>query len=117
MIYSPQVMAIKEEQVAKLKAEKEILLSTIADLQEEVDRLRRKVLALGELVAKEQTRAVDAVNQYNDAEAELQRLLSTRWYRLIKFCYYRLYESRYTGGVLKSTRLRVASWVNKVRGR
>jgi hypothetical protein len=110
-------MLTRDAQLAKLLSEHDIMCSRVVDLQSEVDRLRRKLLTLGSLVAEAQSREEDAIRIRNEKEAELQRLLSTRGYRLLNYIYYRFYENRYIGKALNASRYFVGSWMKRIRHR
>jgi hypothetical protein len=110
-------MPTRDAQLAKLLAEHEIMCSRVVDLQGEVDRLRRKLLTLGSVVAETQSREEEAIRIRNEKEAELQRLLSTRGYRLLNHIYYRFYDDRYIGKALNASRNFVGSWLKRIRYR
>jgi hypothetical protein len=110
-------MSTKDVQLSKLIAEHEIMSSRVIDLQSEVDRLRRKLLTIGSIVAEAQSREEEAIRIRNEKEAELQRLLSTRGYRFLNHIYYRFYENRYIGKALNTSRHFVGSWLKRIRYR
>ena len=112
-----EIMPTNDVQLAKLNAEYEIMSSRVVDLQREVDRLRRKMLALGDIVALAQAREEEAILLRNEKESELLRIMSTRGYRLLNCVYYRLYESRYIGTALHAIRLFLGSLLKRIRDR
>ena len=120
-------LAEKEAQLAKLNTEHEFACSKAGDLQREVDRLRRRLFALNDIVAalgteqsrwhEAQARADEAIRLRDEKEAELQRILASRGRRLLDALYYRLYRIPYLGGLMNSIRRVVGKGLRWIRGR
>lgn len=120
----------QDAQRTELNTAHQMLCSRTEHLQEEVNRLRRRLLALSDMVSalgtdlrteqsrwhEAQSQADEAARRRDECEADLQRLLSTRGYRLLDF-YYRLYRNPYIGGPLKTSRGIVGKWLRRIRGR
>jgi len=120
-------LAEKEAQLAKLHTEHEIACSKAGDIQREVDRLRRRLLALSDIVAALgteqarlhglQARLDEATRLRDEKEAELQRILASRGRRLLDALYYRLYRIPYLGGLMNSIRRVVGKGLRWIRAR